>query len=472
MNNTFRLSAIALMVLAAQPVMADTATTKGGFQIKSDDGTWEAKLGGRIHLDANLFVNEDDLQPNRGSTPEDLLLQAQQRAVGINGDYKENSTAFFRRARITIEGKAYDWNFKFENDFAGQGSAAGSGFREAWIGRKVAKDINMRLGQAKPYRGMEELTSSNEILMMERPNATATGIYTGRQFQIGAFFDGSGDIPNSTVGYGYGVSLYNTRSFNDSATEGLGINGRFFAVPLRAEGQILHLGISGSLDRNPTLSTEALPVSHPIAARLTGSQRGLRPTLSYPWENAATLGLEAAYRMGQFYVQGEYAKAMLDTYRYTAASGATGASTVTGDEEVSTGYIQASYILNPGVSKPYDAKRGVFRSPKFEGEGIWELKARYDMIQNDGIDGIEINNNSPMPTQAQLDALQLEREGSALTLGANYYYNSNVRMMLEYVRGTSKVNKPVTVGTGANQRRADSSELSADLIQARLQYSF
>jgi len=207
--------AIAAAGLAA-PAMADTATTKGGFQIKSDDGNFEAKLGGRIHFDGNFYTSEKDLG---SATAQD-----------------SNSQFFFRRARITIEGRAYDYTYKFENDFASSGDAAAKtneGIREMWIGRQVMGNKNLRLGQAKPYRGMEELTSSNEITFMERPLATASGIYNN-QFTTGAFLDGSGE------GYGYGVSVYTPRSVDAAETQGLGVNARGFIVPLRTNGNLIH----------------------------------------------------------------------------------------------------------------------------------------------------------------------------------------------------------------------------------------
>ena len=43
-------------LLHTTPAVADTAISKGGLQIKSEDGQFEAKLGGRINLDAIYFI--------------------------------------------------------------------------------------------------------------------------------------------------------------------------------------------------------------------------------------------------------------------------------------------------------------------------------------------------------------------------------------------------------------------------------
>ena len=393
--------AIAAAGLAA-PVMADTATTKGGFQIKSDDGNFEAKLGGRIHFDGNFYTSEKDLG---SATAQD-----------------SNSQFFFRRARITIEGRAYDYTYKFENDFASSGDAAAKtneGIREMWIGRQVLGNKNLRLGQAKPYRGMEELTSSNEITFMERPLATASGIYNN-QFTTGAFLDGSGE------GYGYGVSVYTPRSVDAAETQGLGVNARGFIVPLRTNGNLIHIGLSASQDNFETNNTSKDP-------RIVGRENGLKSgalIAANTFNEQQTIAAELAARFGALSMQGEYAKATFTDNRATGVGAGT-----TPDQDLDTYYVQASYFLTEHT-KPYDFKKGVFKSPKLNGEeGAVELKARYDVIENKDIKG---------------------NEASAYTVGVNYYATPNTRFMVEYVKGETDV------GT----------DKDASAITARAQFNF
>ena len=184
MNTTLKLSAMAAALLAMSgAAYGQKVETKGGLSISSNDDKYSVKVGGRIHLDTNFYVDDDDLAPV--SLPTDV---------------------FFRRARLTLEGKAEQFTYKFENDFVASNQA---GFREMWIGTKLGA-ANLRLGQAKPYRAMEELTSSNEVLFMERPFATASGLFDGRQFQMGAFLDGAGD--RAAGGAGTSTSVLNPRS--------------------------------------------------------------------------------------------------------------------------------------------------------------------------------------------------------------------------------------------------------------------
>jgi phosphate-selective porin OprO/OprP len=435
MKYTVLAAAVAAMSMMVAPVaMAEVkVSTKGGFQIKDDD--FEAKIGGRIHFDGIYFIEEDDI----ASTD------------------KTNSSTSFRRARLTLEGRAYDWTYKVENDFAGQtdqvtcakqdikvpeptGNAtdvtvskpaqtcsgnAGSGFREVWIGTK-ALGHNIRIGQAKPYRGMEELTSSNEITFMERPFATASGIY--HQFQQGIFVDNAGDLgADGLMAYGYGAAVYNTRDNQQNATQGVGYNLRGYLVPLRMDNQLIHIGVSGSADQDPVNDAGSLSNGSLTARpRLVGRDGGLRTTIVGQAEQRDTYALELAYQMGAFQTQAEYATSDFDVY---AAAG-------NDSQKVDTAYIQASYFVT-GHMRPYDFKKGVFKSPKVEsGAGAIELKARYDMIEN-------------KDTNA---------EGTQYMVGMNYYVNPNVRLMLEYVDGTATSTKGV--------------ETDASAIQTRLQFGF
>ncbi|MEO6697783.1 MAG: porin [Paraperlucidibaca sp.] len=399
MKHAIKMTALAVFAASfgATAMADDKASTTGGFKIKSEDGNFEAKIGGRIHFDANYYIDEDDINKGKQNSGNDF---------------------FFRRARLTLEGRAYDFTYKFENDFASSGAGAAKnneGLREMWIGKKVLGDANLRLGQAKPYRGMEELTSSNELTFMERPFATATGIY-GEQFVLGAFLDGHGE------GYGWGVSAYSPRSASDDNAGGNGANARGFIVPIRSNGNLVHIGLSASVDKYG-LGNEKNP-----NVRVVGRENGLKSgsLLAAKYDEQTTIALELAARFGAMTLQGEYAKAAFkDTI--TAVPSA--------DQDVDTYYVQASYMLTEHT-KPYDFKKGVFKSPKVDGEeGAVELKARYDQIENKDISG---------------------NEASYYTVGVNYYATPNTRFMLEYVDGET------TVGT----------DKKASAVTARAQFNF
>lgn len=396
MKSIFKYSSILALAGASVGVaQADLAETKGGVTIRTDDGRFEAKFGGRIHLDSNIFVDDDNDPDSIGDQTTDI---------------------FFRRARLILEGKAYGWMYKFENDFAAQNEIEGSGFRELWIGTKLGP-ANLRIGQAKPYRGMEELTSSNEITFMERPFATSTSIYGSRQYLTGLFLDGSG------TNWGWGISGYNLRNGTDTdnETDGMGGTGRLYFAPVMTDSQVFHIGATASLD-NPTNGKTVGASSVRFVGR-SGPSQSLSTSTT---DEQTTFGLELAGKSGPFYAQGEYAAA---TFSQEGAD----------DVDVDTYYVQLSYLIT-GETKPYDIKKGVFKSPKPNGAiGAWEAKLRYDSIEN------------------QSDDIT-EREVSQLIAGLNWYVNPNVRMMLEYITGDNEPD--------------GGEEISGDVITTRVQFAF
>jgi len=149
----------ATLASLAQPVLADSAETKGGLTVKTDDGRFEFKLGGRFHIDTYAFLGCDN------------------DVAGVGAECAAADTVggmFLRRGYITATGKLYGWKFKSEFDPAASASANAI-WREAW----VATDLfggEIMIGQFKPFRSMEELTSSNEILMMERPFSSRASV--------------------------------------------------------------------------------------------------------------------------------------------------------------------------------------------------------------------------------------------------------------------------------------------------------
>ncbi|HEY0974818.1 MAG TPA: porin [Solimonas sp.] len=391
MNNLIKYGTLAVFVGTAGVAHADVAETKGGITIKTEDGRFEAKVGGRIHFDAYVF-DEDEFSAVSGTE--------------------------FRRARLTLSGKAYGWEYKFENDFAGQSGTEGSGWRDMFVATKVGPG-KLTIGQFKPYRSMEELTSSNELTISERPFSSATGIYNGRQFQQGVGYLMSGDQ------YTFGVSGFSLRSGAASAArnEGLGVATRLTYAPIVSDTNTIHLGASYSVE-NQNKASSGVGASASYAGR-----RG--PSMSIAsaaaGQEATVIGLEAAAVFGPFYTQAEYAMA-----DYAQATG--------DDQEVVTYYVQAAFNLT-GESKPYNKSAGVFRSvkPKNPG-GAVELVARYDFIERKDSTLTTVNDGAK------------DREATTMTVGANWYVNPNLRFMLAYVMGegifsTSAGTPPVTTNT-------------------------
>ena len=345
-----------------QPVV----DTKGGIKITSADKTFEASLGGRIHFDTYVF--DRDQASTTGTTE-------------------------FRRARLTLSGKAYGWDYKMEQDFAAGTNL--DGLRDLYIA-KSALGGKFTIGHFKPYRSMEELTSSNEILMMERPFASATGLFSGRQFQQGVGYLRAGN--NYTAGF----TVFNLRGASGSRNEGMGYAGRVTFAPIDTAESTLHFGAWGSYE-NANQGSADLSASAGYAGR-RGPSQNIATTSGASGDEVTAYGLEAAGSFGPVFFQGEYANASFG-------------QPIGPDQDVATYYLQGSWLLNGG-HKAYKAGTGVFGSPKVDANGLWELTARYDSIENKDLD----------------------REVSSWILGMNYYVNPNLRFMFNYTQGDNEVN--------------------------------
>lgn len=381
--------ALAAVLAAALPgaALADTAETKGGITVKTDDGRFEGKLGGRIHYDINVIDGDD-----AGPSAADL------------------SDTFFRRARLTFTGKAYGWEYKFEQDFAGGAPTE----RDLYIATKLGPG-KLLLGQFKPFRGMEEMTSSNELTFMERPYVQAN--FPSEQFSMGAGYKGGANA------FTYAAAIQNRKveGTGNNTTESMVSSARVTFAPVNADGTVVHLGLSGSVDNlNRTgagvQQTDTVGVQY--AGRNVGSLK-----LSSPFVEGTFLGAEAAAAVGPFYLQGEYMQGDLDL------NGG-------GSEDVNAYYVQASFHVT-GETKPY--KGGVFKSVKpNSASGAVELKARLEAAENKDV---------------------TDNEVSAITFGVNWYLNPNVRFMLDYIMAEAKAGTSV----GADEPK---------VISARAQFSF
>ncbi|MCD9027657.1 hypothetical protein LDO26_05480 [Luteimonas sp. BDR2-5] len=340
--------------------------TKGGLKVTSADKKFEFSAGGRIHFDAYAF--DRDIADTTG-------------------------TSEFRRARVTLQGKAYGWEYKFEQDFAaGTGL---DGFRDVYIA-KSALGGKFTVGHFKPYRSMEELTSSNEILTMERPFSSATGLFSGRQFQQGVGYlraDGN---------YTAGLSVFNLRSASGSRNEGFGAAGRVTYAPINTEDSTLHFGGWASQENLNKGSADFSAVANYAGRR--GPAQTIATTTGASGNQVTAYGIEAAGSFGPLFFQGEYANA-------------TFGQPIGPDQDVATWYVQGSWLLNGG-HKAYKPGNGIFASPKVTDRGLWELVARYDTIENKDI---------------------ANRDVSSWILGMNYYVNPNLRFMFNYTKGDNTV---------------------------------
>ena len=406
MNKLFKLSAMALAVSAglSTAAYADQAETKGGITLKTDDGRFEAKVGGRIHFDGNL-VRED-----AGSTL----------ASGSNS-MPAQSGFYFRRIYMTLSGKLYGWSYKIEPDFAPNNASGATSiaFQDVYLATDVGPG-ELQIGQRKPFRAMEDLTSSNDVLMIERPFASSSGglfkAGSDREFQDGLFYHGNGDL------YTWGASFATLRRDNTPGTEGWSSSARGTFTPVNAEGSIVHVGLNASYEKPENVQNTVTPMSIGPGGFAYAGRRGPTFNLASSRRPVSTIGLEYANVFGPFFAQAEFYNQTLQADKIYG-----GANALT--QTVQAYYVQASYFVT-GETKPYKKKDGVFSNPKPKNDfGAVELTARYEAAKNKDISASNLGVAGNCAVGAD------KCEVRAITVGANYYFNPNVRFMLNYVIG-------------------------------------
>lgn len=310
---------------------------QGGLAVRTRDGEFETKIGGRVQADA----------------------------AGYSGDGDYGDGTEIRRARLNIAGKVYrDWHFKLEYDFAGDSIA------DAWLSYKGLQDSEFKVGHFKDPFSLQEQTSSNNVVFTERalPSAFAAGRHIGvmasRYHQHWTLAGGL-----------FGDSL--TARGNDE-DEGWGWGTRGTWAPINEPGKLLHIGLGLNYrDLQPanTARFRQEPETS-VANVLVVDTSSLMNA-----DTQMKTGLEIATVIGPFAAQAEYIKASVERDNGS-------------DADFNGWYLQSSYFLTDD-SRPY--KNGSFGmiKPKYRlgagGFGAWELAARLSNFDlNDGlVDGGE-----------------------------------------------------------------------------------
>ena len=382
----------------------------------------------RLHFDAggyNYSPNTTDTKPQRLDD-------------GVNA----------RRAPIGVLGKFLgDWDYALIYDFGGSsdgfastasanGTAVGflpggglSGLLNAYLGyngiRPFGGQLAIEGGYMKVLYTLDEATSSNDILFLERASSQviAADIAAGNGrsafgarwyndvFWAGAYATGpkAGDI--------HSASSTNP----DGSTEQFGATARAAGQVVSGNGYSLHLGADAEfLIRPPhnlvdnsfdlTLSDRPELRIDPTNIIDTGSITGVSGAQVYSAEAAATYG--------PFFFQGEY------FWYNVARNNLPGLPNL----KFQGGYAQASLVLT-GETHPYlpatAAYGGIIPANPFSlwggGWGAWEIAGRISTI----------NLNDQLGTTNGVAGGQQ----TIYTAGLNWYVNTNVRFMFDYLHG-------------------------------------
>ena len=343
---------------------------KGGVTVKTRDGQFSTKIGGRVQADAATYSGE----PEIGNGTE------------------------IRRARMYLNGTMYnDWAYKLEYDFANTG-ANGKGIADAFLAYNGFDDLEIKVGHFKDPFSLEQQASSNNVLFTERSLVSAFA--AGRH--IGAMV--STKQQHWTLAGGvFGDSLTATNGTAHDQDEGWGLGARGTFAPINEKTKVLHFGLGLNYrdtggEGNKT-SFKQQPETHIGGINIADTGKTITNVTDF-----SKVGAEIATVMGPFSAQAEY---ITTSVNRNAAS----------DLNFDGWYAQAGFFLT-GESRNY--KKGVFGgiTPKTNvgdgGIGAWELALRYstlDLIDKD-INGGDVD---------------------SYTLGVNWYATPTLRFSANYI---------------------------------------
>ena len=208
-----------------------------GFQAKSADKAFSFKMGGRIQVDANGDVGDEDL--------------SQHSTEGVE----------FRRARLYMKGVVWtDFKYNIEADFADNGIS----MKDVFLTYKGLDWLEVTVGHQKQPISMELQESSNDIMFTERSTVNAL---TGPLFDraIGLHFKSSGKSWSAQLGF-YGDNMSPEK--DGAVDEGWSSASRLTYAPINTETMVLHLGTYGGYkglsdsDRTVKFFTETTHMSN------------------------------------------------------------------------------------------------------------------------------------------------------------------------------------------------------------------
>ena len=373
---------------AAEKAKTSTNATSGrdGFSFRSVDGAYQLRLRGYVHFDGRFF-QEDDERP----------------AV---------DTFLLRRVRPIFEGTVFkNFDFRIMPDFGGGQTV----LQDAYIDARFSPKFKVRAGKFKPPVGLERLQSATELLFVER--AFPTNLVPNRDLGIQLHGDLAGGNVNWAVGVFNGVP--DGANGDADANDGKDIAARLFFQPfLAAGGPLKGLGFgvaASSGDQEGTLTSTGLAGYRTPAQQAFFSYRSDATAAGTVIADGDRFRLspQGYFYRGRFGLLTEYVISRQEVRRADIAE----------ELENTSWQVATSWVLSGGEPSFRGVAPKVNFDPTAGTWGAFELTARYSVLEVD---------EDTFPVFANLASSAESAE--AWALGLNWYFNRNLRLVLDYER--------------------------------------
>lgn len=282
------------------------------------------------------------------------------------------SLSGIRRARLSVKSDIDEsWKSKFQLDFTGGETE----IKDAYLEYDGWTFADLTIGKQKEGFGLEKVTSSRNLLMIERSIISET-LAPGRSLGVSL----SGKLLRS-LNWQFGYYKPDTEESTSAVT------GRVTWVPWQKDENLLHLGFAFSereCDGNEFRVNEKLEV-YTSDSILEGDRINA--------DNISLQGLEMLWVQDRLTFMAEWQQSLVNSLEQTAY-------------EYEGGYLQFSYQLTDGYRKYKNGKLGD------SSQSGWELTGRYSDI-----------------------LLKTENKNAqTYALGLNYKVDKNIKFMADYIK--------------------------------------
>jgi len=437
-----------VMIPPANPKVLESATHS--FTMSSADGAWSIQPTGRVHLDFGAYLSQKpELATGIGGNGTAGKLQG-----GVNA----------RRVRFGVTGRANtDFTYQVVLEAGGTNDGVPTGgsnplINAAQIGYTGIRNTILEAGYSSTFFTLDEATSSNNIIFMER----ASPVTVGSSVSAGdPRFNAGFRTWESNWWFGAYVTTAAPGVSHALVNRGLASFQRLTYNPIQSGLTSVHIGINANqVFEVPTAGAAgfgSITLSDRPEVRIdttTFLTTGGLGTAANPVTGMQIYGVETAAALGSFFYQGEYFRYAVDRRGKTKA-------------QFDGGYLQASYTF--GGRHTYSANCGCYGgvnpidpfNPLKGGMGAIELAARLSYVNL--VDQYDANLTAALQPNMVNGGQQTN-----MTLGVNWYWNSNMLWKLNYIHSNFDKKNPRTSATAG----ATKVGVGLDILAARFQFMF
>ncbi len=358
----------------------DAEARNGILTFESKDKQAKFWLDNRVYFDGGIFFDGNTYNPIGN---------------GVN----------IRRARFAVKARLYNnWYGEIDLDFAG----AVTELKDLYIKyTNDAKTFNIKAGHFKEGFSMETTTTSRYLTFVERSLASKFSPSRHLGFQANYMRDKFlfiGGIHFNSQGEYEEVEFGQKANKKKGMDEGYSLTGRAVYRPILDANKVLHIG-AGASYRTPKTDLE-VPNSYRFSTRSISSINRKKYLDTDDILNVSSnllWNVELAGAYNNIMFQSEYTNNDVTRTEGLSAVNLNGF------------YFQVGYLLGQGKYN-YNRNEGEFTQvSNGSDKGQMEVAVRYDFI--------DLNDETAKIYGGSADAY---------TLGLNYYFNKNVKMMMDY----------------------------------------